>query len=415
MSVFFPATVKVVCVYLVYYNLNYCAAVEYMQQFQVGGNRPFRTINGWLLRIFVFLAGLGDCLYKVMVTLSDRIFRYLCRLEIPRFIKRYIARVIDIIIFSVFLIFITLCFEFFDVIAIGNVRLTGSRIIDGFMEVSAYAVVLRDFYVNDAGMGVAYLFLNALIKFLFYSTIYGFLNCRMSDKLSSRICGIVEFNASEIECDMRSDSIADIVVKTLKHIVKIMVEFVASCCYWFIGFGSIPITIGIWLFMTCVFSVGIIAGIVNVDITNSIVSILPINSIVGLLVDTLITLVVVKVMQVFVIEKLIINVLFRRRADVIYQHANAAGVKAYADVNDRQNYARDHDVVYPDVAARVEQDEEKREAKRRSQQNTAYNTRSQYTETARHNHIEGALQEIDRLAEDAISTLSSEGDNDDTT
>lgn len=338
------AIINTLVVYVVYYSILWSSTEQYKNSFKFKN----KSINGFILKIFVSLSSCGNLIYKMIQNMSVTI---MAQFNIrSKKLQRYLCNVLDIGLFTFFLFAITVVFNGTTVIIINT---TGGHILEledfklSVANISAYIGLIRMISRGKILESIFATILVVIIKFLYYATVFGFLNNRMH---ATKVVEVLSSSSEKVGTNLvitnpgENDKIKKRIETGLQDSTTTLIDALAACFYRFVGLK----TLGQVILILCIYSLiswlGILIGIVKVDILDIFTTIIPIQDIFNIILDMLISVLFIKIVQVGVAEP-IVRSMPESKQEEVYQKAYIASEKAEAIVQQRIEESAETDIL----------------------------------------------------------------------
>lgn len=337
---------KACMVYIVYFSILWCTASEYKASFN---NKP-NSVNGYILKLFVSLSGLGNAIYSAIKNLS---FHIVCRtgLRIPA-VLRVLCAVLDMGLFTLFLFLISGLFDLSNNLL---VALAGGWDLDllswgkfSIGNISSYISLIVAVLKGNILMCILCCFIMTVIKFFYYAVVFGFLNNRM---FPTR--WVSDIHATKEEADTQlaavTASITDeaskaVVYNGSKNATYTLLDSLSICLYRFAGLKGVAQITLIAIVYTLIEALGVAIGIVKVDAREFIWSVLSLGDVFNIIVDMLLSLGIIKLGQILVVENIVKSKPEEEKAKV-YAKAQMYAEQAEQKVEERKMKAMDSDII----------------------------------------------------------------------
>lgn len=347
---------KACMVYIVYFSILWCTASEYKASFN---NKP-NSVNGYILKLFVSLSGLGNAIYSAIKNLS---FHIVCRtgLRIPT-ILRVLCAVLDMGLFTLFLFIISGLFNLSNDLL---VMLAGGWDLDllswgelSIGNLSSYMSLIVAILNGNILMCILGFFIMTAVKFFYYAVVFGFLNNRMFPTCLVDKIGATK-EAADNQLAVLTATMMDEKLKTAAYngsanAAYTILDSLSTCLYRFAGLKGVVQIALIVIVYTLIDALGVAIGIVKVDAGEFVWSILNLSDVFSIIVDMLISLGIIKLGQILVVENIVKSKPEEERAKV-YAKAQMYAEQAEQKVEERKMQAMASDIV---CAVNLAEDEE---------------------------------------------------------
>ena len=358
---------KACMVYIVYFSILWCTATEYKASFS---NKP-NSVNGYILKLFVSLSGLGNAIYSAIKNLS---FHIVCRtgIRVPK-ILRVLCAVLDMGLFALFLFVISGLFNLSNDLL---VMLAGGWDLDllswGELSVgnlSSYMSLIMAILNGNILMCILCFFIMTGIKFFYYAVVFGFLNNRMFPTFLVASINttkeVADNQLATLTATMTDEKSKNAAYNGSKNAAYTLLDSLSTCLYRFAGLkGIVQITL-IVIVYTLIDALGVAIGIVKVDAGGFVWSVLNLSDVINIIVDMLISLGIIKLGQILVAENIVKAKPEEEKAE-IYAKARMYAEQAEQKVEERKMEAMASDVI---CAVNLAEDEDEADTIFKSEMN----------------------------------------------
>ena len=347
---------KACMVYIVYFSILWCTASEYKASFDGKPN----SVNGYILKLFVSLSGLGNAIYSAIKNLS---FHIVCRtgLRIPT-ILRVLCAVLDMGLFTLFLFIISGLFDLSNDLL---VACAGGWDLDllswgefSIGNLSSYMGLVGAILNGNILMCILCFFIMTMVKFFYYAVVFGFLNNRMFPTfLVNNINAtkeVADTQLATLTAAITDEASQTVIYKGSTNAANTVLDSLSTCLYRFAGLKGVVQIALIVIVYTLIDALGFAIGLIRVNAGEFIYSVLNLSDVFNIIVDMLISLGIIKLGQILVVENIVKSKPEEERAKV-YAKAQMYAEQAEQKVEERKIRAMDSDIV---CAVNLAEDEE---------------------------------------------------------